>query len=251
MTNRSFSYRHHRVVATSTSISRTAYTDDEFGVITYRRIAGSRHIRIRMSTNGELRATLPPYASLKSVKQLVDASRDALRKLLATKASRIYTDRMTIGHSHTLRLVANRQHILKASVQGQIITVTYPLETDPASATVQAIIRDYAAKALRKESKAYLPRRLSYLAAQGHFSFERVRFAHQSGRWGSCSSNGTISLNIALMTLPLDLVDYVLVHELAHTRQMNHSTAFWNLVTTYYPNVVAARRLLKSYNPYL
>jgi len=81
--------------------------------------------------------------------------------------------------------------------------------------------------------------------------YSGVRFANQKGRWGSCSTAGVISLNVALMKLPEALIDYVLVHELAHTKHMNHSADFWDLVEQYYPEYRLARKELRDYSPYL
>lgn len=235
----------------STDATSKAFIDAEFGRISYRRVSNSRYVRIRLATDGTLRASLPLFAPVKSIERLVDNSREDLRKLLGARQQNAYTDGQRIGHSHTLRLTPNRNQSLKQVVKGQIVHISYPSDRSPDSSPIQDIIREGVAKALRIESKAYLPRRLSFLAEQGGFSYQRVRFAHQSGRWGSCSSSGTISLNIALMALPFELIDYVLIHELAHTKQMNHSDSFWHIVSNYYPDYKAARKTLKSHNPYL
>lgn len=244
---------HRHSVATLLSTKRPAqvYRDEEFGDIPYHRVPHSQHVRIRMSTDGSLRASLPLFAPLSSLKKLIDSSRAELQKISVSKKVDKYYNGQHIGHSHTLSLIPNRSNVLRGSVSHQKVVVSYPESDDPSSQAVQSTIRTYISQALRKESKAYLPRRLEYLAEQEGFSYKKVRFAHQSGRWGSCSARGTISLNIALMMLPFELIDYVLLHELSHTIHMNHSPAFWRLVESYYPDYKNARKLLKTHNPYL
>ncbi|MBO7664777.1 M48 family metallopeptidase, partial [Candidatus Saccharibacteria bacterium] len=83
--------------------------------------------------------------------------------------------------------------------------------------------RDYQKKALMKKAKELLPYRLEYFANLYGYKYDRCRLSHANTRWGSCSSNGTISLNIGLMKLPEKLRDYVILHELAHLNHMDHS----------------------------
>ena len=80
---------------------------------------------------------------------------------------------------------------------------------------------------LKALARQYLPVRLAMLAEEQGIIYQRVQIRGQRTRWGSCSSNGTISLNYKLLFLSPALVDYVLLHELAHTRYMDHSPAFW------------------------
>lgn len=224
-------------------------TDDEFGTIKLVRSAKASHIRIRVDTDGTLRASMPLYAPVLLVRRLVHSSRSEIRKLLEQhQYASVFTSSMQIGKSHSL---ISRPGSGEPSVNrhGQQIIVSLPEGKSIEDADVQSLIRPVVIAALRKEAKSYLPRRLAYLAKQHGFSYQKVRFSHASGRWGSCSSSGTISLNIALMKLPFHLIDYVLVHELSHTVQMNHSEAFWASVAACDPNYKAHRRELKNHTP--
>ena len=75
--------------------------------------------------------------------------------------------------------------------------------------------------------------------------FRSMRLSNARSRWGSCHVSGRISLNWRLIQLPPHLVDYVVVHELAHLREMNHSPRFWSLVGRIIPDYQARRRELR------
>ncbi len=79
----------------------------------------------------------------------------------------------------------------------------------------------------KEKAKKVLTRRLKQLAEKHGFVYSRVFFRDQKTRWGSCSSKNNISLNIRLIKLPDELIDYVILHELVHTRKKDHSKAFW------------------------
>jgi predicted metal-dependent hydrolase len=223
-------------------------TDEEFGTITLRRSARATHVRIRVAPDGRLRASLPLYAPVFLVKRLLKTSRPQLRAMLAEQQNdSVFESGMQVGKSHTL--ITRAGSALAVKRHGQQIVVTLPDETSLEDADVSRVVRDSVIDALRLEAKSYLPKRITFLAEENGFVFEKIRFSHASGRWGSCSSNGTISLNIALMKLPFELIDYVLVHELSHTKQMNHSEAFWNLVEKADPQYKLHRQELRKETP--
>ena len=87
---------------------------------------------------------------------------------------------------------------------------------------------------------------LRKLSAETGIAFVKTAIRCQKSRWGSCSSSGTISLNQKLLFVEPDLVRYVLIHELCHMREMNHSPRFWGLVGQFYPQYQQARRRLKE-----
>lgn len=94
------------------------------------------------------------------------------------------------------------------------------------------------------QAAALLPERLARRAAELGVDFTRVTIRAQRSRWGSCSSSGAISLNWRLVLLPSMLCDYVLVHELCHLREMNHSPAFWRYVEQLIPDYRQRRAAL-------
>ena len=109
--------------------------------------------------------------------------------------------------------------------------------------------RDYQKKILMKKAREYLPYRLEYYAKLYGYSYEKCRLTHANTRWGSCSSNRTISLNIGLMKVPEVLRDYVILHELAHLNHMDHSKDFWAEVGLHDKNYKNHEKKLKVFNP--
>lgn len=109
--------------------------------------------------------------------------------------------------------------------------------------------RDAKKKILAKKAKEYLPYRLEYLAKLYGYKFDKCRLTHANTRWGSCSSNRTISLNIGLMNVPEILRDYVIIHELAHLNHMDHSDKFWQEVASHDPRYKEHRKKLQKFSP--
>lgn len=228
------------------------YVDEEFGRIPIKRVPRAKYVRVRVTDKGMLSATMPSVAPLYLLKNLVQTSRESLRKAVGDakiKHGRVYAPGDIIGTSHKLEVTEG----LKATARraGQRIVWTIPQGTDYTDKHNQDAVRKAIRKALDEQASAYLPRRLQYLADIGGFHFSKIRFSNAKGRWGSCSSQGVISLNVALMNIPKEIIDYVLIHELSHTKQLNHSPEFWALVEGQYPDYKQARKLLKTYSPYL
>jgi len=99
----------------------------------------------------------------------------------------------------------------------------------------------------RTQAGAFLRERIDHLARKHGFSFNRVSIRNQKTRWGSCSVNNNISLNEKLARLPDRLIDFVLLHELVHTRVKNHGKDFWRELGKYVDDVEALRREFRQY----
>ncbi|NJE04471.1 SprT family zinc-dependent metalloprotease [Thermococcus sp. MV11] len=135
-------------------------------------------------------------------------------------------------------------HGRRPKVHGQFGTVV--LSPNPYD------VVDYLRRLLRRE---LLPI-VDFYAGRMGVEPGKVYIRHQKSRWGSCSPRGNLSFNVRLAAVPPELREYVVVHELAHMRHMNHSKAFWGLVGEFYPEYRAARKELKRWwtilelNPY-
>jgi predicted metal-dependent hydrolase len=228
--------------------------DAEFGPITISQHHLARHIKIHVKPDGMIVLGVPMRMSIRRASSLIDDARETIRRLVLKNQSRANTHQWvngaTIGSSHTLKLLVDstiKPSEPKSYIEGQKLIVWSHPDTDPY--VLKELIDDKAKKLLRTQAKAYLTRRLSFLAETMHCTFERIRFSNAGTRWGSCSSTGTISLNIWLMTVPKELIDYVLIHELSHTKQMNHSPAFWKIVEQFDPYYKDHRRNIKKYSP--
>jgi predicted metal-dependent hydrolase len=105
-------------------------------------------------------------------------------------------------------------------------------------------LRPAATAILRSLALRELPPRLRALAQQHGLAVSRVTVRDQRSRWGSCARSGNISLNWRLVQMPPEVCDYVLLHELMHLREANHSTRFWKHVNAVCPWHLSARRWL-------
>lgn len=100
--------------------------------------------------------------------------------------------------------------------------------------------------ALAEEALKVIPERVEYFAKVIGVTYGKITVRNRKTRWGSCSSKGNLNFNCLLMLAPPEVLDYVVVHELCHRKQMNHSKAFWLEVEKVLPNYKEVRKWLKE-----
>lgn len=100
--------------------------------------------------------------------------------------------------------------------------------------------------ALAEEALKVIPERVEYFAKVIGVTYGKITIRNQKTRWGSCSSKGNLNFNCLLMLAPPEVLDYVVVHELCHRKQMNHSKAFWLEVEKVLPDYKEVRKWLKE-----
>ena len=103
----------------------------------------------------------------------------------------------------------------------------------------------------KKQAMTDFSRRLEILAAKLGVATPPLTLSNAQSRWGSCNSRGEVRLNWRLLQAPPHIINYVICHELAHLKQMNHSAKFWAVVEQLFPNYKAAEKELKALSPHL
>ena len=91
----------------------------------------------------------------------------------------------------------------------------------------------------RREARNHLEARADHFAEQMNVEYDKIEIRNQRTKWGSCSTTGTLGLNWRLMMAPPEVIDYIVIHELAHLRESNHSSEFWSLVAEFDPEYEA------------
>ena len=104
---------------------------------------------------------------------------------------------------------------------------------------------------IKERAEDVIVDRVSYWSHKMQLFPKKITCRNMKSRWGSCSSQKKLSFAIGLISLDLSLIDYVVIHELAHLRHMNHGALFWELVSSFCPDMKSLRKDLKQYAPVL
>jgi predicted metal-dependent hydrolase len=223
----------------------------EIGTVTLYKRRGNRSLRLSLSANGEIRVSLPTWVPYKAGEQFA-----------RSKASWIAAHRRPIGsglrHGQAIGK-AHRLHFAPSPAAAKVTTrlkqnqieVTHPSAYERLHPAVQKAAHAASIRALRKEAEHLLPQRLRDLAARTGFSYKSVGVKHLKSRWGSCSTEQDITLNLFLMQLPWHLIDYVLLHELTHTKVMRHGAPFWAELQRHVPHAKQLRKEISAHHPVL
>lgn len=131
---------------------------------------------------------------------------------------------------HELKFIPHNREESFVRIYAKESRVYFPQEWNEKDERVQDLVKIALRETYRKEAKSYLPTRLEGLASKCGFTYSKVTIRDSKSRWGSCSGKKNISLSLSLMKLPYHLIDYILLHELCHTVEMNHGERFHSLL---------------------
>ena len=212
------------------ALSKTIEHHPRYGDIYITVNARARRIIMR-ATNGKIEVTLPPQADKNDLFRALEKHGEKLLQQCCLKRE----DKIipgykveTPGFTFTLQAGDRKEFYIRYS--GTHATLLYPADTLFDTPAMQEWLGRVRITALRNIAQRELPPRLKELADKHGFRYTRVTLRDSHSRWGSCSNRASISLSIYLQLLPQHLIDYVLLHELCHTIELNHSDRFWALM---------------------
>jgi len=212
--------------------------------VVFRRNPRARQYVLRLRSDGTATVTLPGRGSKAEAWRFVRSRTSWIeRQWLKLQARPVIpkswppgTEILLRGEAYPLEVLQEEgTHILRIGMES--IRMRQPTDD----------LRKLSEGLLRKLAAHELPGRVAELAAQTGISVREVTVRNQSSRWGSCSVAGRISLNWRLIQMPPAVRDYIILHELMHRREMNHSARFWQEVARVCPDYPEHERWIKTH----
>ncbi len=220
----------------------------ELGTIKLYKRRASRHIRLSIGANGEVRVNMPYWTPYQVGLQFARANRKWIEE--HRREPKLLRDQDQIGKAHRLYFVTDAAcAVPRSRIAGTAVRIQMPTHMTTESPEVQDVAKLASLRALRQQASRLLPPRVAELANINGFTYKNVQIKRLKSRWGSCTQAGVIALNSYLMQLPWELIDYVILHELMHTKIMAHGPKFWTALAEYVPNLPAKRRAIRAYRP--
>lgn len=215
------------------------------------RVSGrARRLSVRVYPGGKVEVVVPPGASPAAVQKFVGTHRQWIHRRIEDLSTAATVDNSrpvsielpAIGRHFAVEYQYAGQATARVRVAGDnMLVVSGPLHNERA---IFAALRDWLGELAREQ----LGNELAKVAAAGNLHYARAQIRRQRTRWGSCSASGTISMNVCLLFQRPQVVRYLLVHELCHTKHMNHSKRFWAAVASVEPDYRALdRELLRGW----
>lgn len=206
---------------------------------------GLKNIRLSINSIGEIRLSIPWYVPKSTGIKYLHSKRHWIRQHRGVVKSE-WSDGQTIINGTKLKISSYRGKKVTTLLEEGILHVFVPAGYDDKKS--KRSIDKHVKKFLQKQAENILIPLTEEAAARIGYKPNMVRVKHMKSRWGSCNQEKKISLNMSLVKLPTNLMEYVIFHELAHIKHLNHSKKFWQEVEVMLPDYKSRRKSLKTYN---
>lgn len=204
----------------------------------------ARRYLLRVLADGTVRVTVPRWGAKREARAFVEASRAWIAR--QREQRRLAALAVAGWGDGTEVLFDGRPAVIRTEGAPPALSLWCGAERIAAIPRVPGSLRESVEAWMQDRARETLPPALLALAAAHGIDVRRVSIRNQRSRWGACSPSGTITLNWRLIQVPGFVREYVLLHELMHRREMNHSRRFWKLVAACCPRQAEARHWLRT-----
>ncbi len=210
----------------------------------------TKRVKLKISAKKGLELLLPPNFSLKNIPAILAEHEKWIKKQLLELATQDHPESDTLPDEISLQALNQVWSIEYVASNIPLRLISRPHQHLAMMGKIQdtKICKKLLGMWVKKMAQHYLPIKLKELSLKMNLSYQKVSVRGQQTRWGSCSRDKTISLNYKLLFLPPHLMEHILIHELCHLVQLNHSEKFWRLVAKFDPNWQEHRQLLRTMN---
>nr|WP_297167798.1 YgjP-like metallopeptidase domain-containing protein [uncultured Dysgonomonas sp.] len=205
------------------------FIDKELGRILIVRNVRAKSVIARCKSDF-IQLTVPSRFSMKQIVEVFTKMKPRLVSLPKKPAITFHPQLKFQTFSFYLNLDIRKVQNYYMSLKEGILYIVCPEDTDFNDSKAQDIIKNYVEKAMRYEANRLFPQKLEALAKRYNFTYTDLKINKSRSRWGSCSSKKGINLSYFCTLLPEYLIDFVMLHELCHTIEMNHGERFWKLL---------------------
>lgn len=213
----------------------SSFYDKELGDVLIKKHSRAKKVFARRFAN-HIQLTVPSKMPKSEILTIFETLKPKILALPVVKTIKI--DEQSKIEAYTFTLSITREPIsedkIRMRLANNILSINVPPHFDIYEDNIQKIIKEFIIDALRHEAKRVLPQKVISYAKKWNLTVREIKINSSKNRWGSCTGRKNINLSLFLMMLPERLIEYVIVHELAHTIELNHSERFWKVLTTMY-----------------
>lgn len=205
---------------------------DNVGEITLRKIRNAKRIALKVKQTGEVLVTMPLSVTYSEALDFAHQQKAWIQSVhekvkINQQQSVITSKQNNVFSFFNVHFKVWNEPRLKVQFIPPALTLFCPSSIDEKDTEVQNLLKDAIGNILRLEAKKRLPEMIERLAKENGFVYNKLSIRKSATRWGSCSTQKNINLSVYLMLLPDELIEYVILHELCHTLEMNHGEGFY------------------------
>lgn len=163
---------------------------------------------------------------------------------------RLVTLNIIYADSHKQTKIKENVYLTEVKAEQQILTIVLPARSKHKNyneSQLAILVKKQLECYFKKQAHQIILPKVAYYAELTQLTPTAIKIRQYRARWGSCNNKGELSFNYLLMMLPIEVIDYVIVHELCHLQHLNHSHCFWQLVGKYFPDYVTAKEWVKTH----